>query len=136
MIRRKNGSKYTYSIGGYRKSNDLEIFRKKIDIIAAASKSKVEDAKKEIQSWLDEGFFLQAKCLHLFHVEQLFFKNGNVKRLDADNRIKAALDAVGIILQIDDKLFFKSETEKVLIQTKGLEQCTEIQIRPYKMSRV
>lgn len=74
-----------------------------------------------------QSFALRVDCYFVFHVERIFTVNGKLERLDADNRLKPARDAIATLLDLDDKYFFAGLCEKVTTRSKESE-CTLIRI--------
>ena len=68
-------------------------------------------------------FALSIDFLFVFHVEQLIGKKGQLKALDADNRLKPARDALAACLTIDDKHFVSGYYEAVTTSALGGECC-------------
>jgi hypothetical protein len=91
----------------------------KLTAIGRALRNEIEE-----RQWV-----LRVDVFIVFHVERIFSSvNKKVLTLDANNRIKASLDAVANLLDIDDKYFFRGDCEKVTTAQKE-SQCTMVRIQ-------
>jgi hypothetical protein len=66
-----------------------------------------------------------------FHESRIYCKDGSVKELDANNRVKPFLDALVRIFGIDDRHFFAGNCEKITTPHKENE-CSIARITPFK----
>jgi len=80
---------------------------------------------RNAQNASGEKFALRVDCWFVFHVERLNHENAP----DADNRLKPCLDALKMVLELDDVHYFASSSEKVST-TKKEQECTIIRITP------
>lgn len=72
-------------------------------------------------------FALRVDCYFVFEHSRIYTQANALEKLDADNRIKAALDGLSSILGIDDRHFFASSCEKLTTHSKDLE-CSVLKI--------
>lgn len=78
--------------------------------------TKAAEAKRRVDVWLMGGNVLTIEIVLGFHSSDLYTKKGDVKKMDAANRVKAFNDCLGeFILDQDDKMFFEVRVEKVQI---------------------
>ena len=92
----------------------------------ARIRAKIMEAKRESEA-RGELFALRVDMYFVFHVDRLISNRLDSKKLDRDNRIKPATDAISKLLLIDDKYFYAGFSEKVTTENKENE-CTIIQI--------
>lgn len=91
--------------------------------------------KRVCDVWLMEGNVLSLELVLGFHVSSLFTKKGEVKQMDASNRIKAFQDGLfEEILGIDDRYAWSVRVMKMQIPEELPEQSwCMIQSMPIKM---
>lgn len=115
-----------------------DVHRKYMDdcyLYKASNQRAFENLKQHLDSMRYKmakdglSFCLKVDCYFVFHVERIFTKAGEIKELDADNRLKPCRDALSKLLEIDDRHFFDGVCEKVTTRTKESE-CTIIRISP------
>jgi|WetSurMetagenome_2_1015567.scaffolds.fasta_scaffold283741_2 hypothetical protein len=110
-------------------------FLQRCMIWSLRSKTTVDLAKDRFMTMKQEMERVQkysafrVDCFFAFHHSRVFTKNGLVKQLDADNRMKPAMDAIVKIFEIDDRLFFSGRCEKITTDFKEKE-CSLIRICP------
>lgn len=95
------------------KTKDGRLFDQEVAIWMLKNTHKLQKAKDEIKLALNQGYQLKLMLYFCFSHEQLWTKDGRVKRLDTNNRVKAAVDGIAKALDIDDSVFFAEEHEKV-----------------------
>ncbi len=74
-------------------------------------------------------FALQVDCYFAFQAGRLLTVNNKSTNIDADNLLKATLDGLSQVLDIDDKHFYRTSSEKITTHSKELE-CALIRISP------
>lgn len=63
---------------------------------------------------LKQAPFLEIDCVFYFPESRILTKKGMPKRLDVDNRVKALLDKVSKIFELDDSSFFRHTYHKLV----------------------
>jgi hypothetical protein len=66
-----------------------------------------------------------------FHEPRIYAKDGTIKELDANNRVKPFLDALVRIFGVDDRHFFAGNCEKITTDEKDKE-CAIARITPFR----
>lgn len=84
------------------------------EIWAIRNRKTIDKAKSKLENetWINVGIHL---CVP--H-NKVFTKKNTVKKWDSANRIKATLDAIAKIIEIDDAHFFINNTTKVVCDEK------------------
>lgn len=103
----KRGNK-TYHIP----SDELKSFKAKIEYYRLKNLIALAAKKGVIHGWLKSGHYLEVKSVFFFKEERIFCKNGDPKKMDCSNRIKALHDYLFKILVVDDSCIFKLSAEK------------------------
>lgn len=98
------------------KSNQARSFDKEISRWIVNNKNEVLSAKTFAERLIASGVYLRVDVEFFFPVNYIFSKTKRaksvVKRIDVNNRLKSILDAVSIILDIDDRFFFSHFIKK------------------------
>jgi Endodeoxyribonuclease RusA len=123
--------KQRVSVSGYRKSKALADYHKLVDLFCKKNESKIQEIKLKCQAWIAEGKMLRVDTYHVFDSDRIWTKDGKPKKIDANNRVKACLDAVSTMIDIDDKYFFDGDCAKI-ISTQKESECAIIRISPVK----
>lgn len=100
-----------------------------IDLYILANKRELKMASQLIHSLIKKNAVFKADSYHVFHNSRVWTKKGTPKTIDANNRIKATLDAASKMMGVDDKYFFAGDSEKLSTSNPSHEQ-TIIVIRP------
>lgn len=127
----KHGKSYQGFKTGKRKADCLQEFQLKCRSLKNANAKAVKTIKEQCKFWIQSGYVLKVDSWFAFTYDRIWTKDGNPKKLDADNRRKALQDGLSIILDIDDCHFFSGIVEKVTCATKEL-QCSVIRISPIR----
>lgn len=93
-------------------------------------KAHLHDIVKRMEV-LKRPVAFQVDCFFAFEHSRIFTLNGKIQQLDANNRLKPALDGLVSVLDIDDKYFFAGNCEKISTPTKDSE-CSMMRIVPMK----
>lgn len=104
------------------KSKEGRLFDQRCHEWAFFRKSMIEREKQRIEAIRANGKGFNVTCLFIFHKKRLIGQKGQIKRLDASNRLKACHDAFARIMGIDDSLFISGEFEKVTCEDIEQEQ--------------
>jgi len=95
------------------KAPDCRTYDKAIQIWMLRQKSGLFDNRRTIKTWIDTGFLLKVHADFYFPKEKVITKQGHPRRLDLDNRLKNLLDALGSIVDIDDKYIIEIHAHKL-----------------------
>ena len=98
---------------GRSKSASYFAFDAEINRWIYSNRTQIFAAKKALQDCRAKQSRLTLSLLFYLHRSRLIAKNGNVKRFDVSNRIKALEDKVSHLLEIDDSFFWKISAEKL-----------------------
>lgn len=112
-------------------SAKLIAFRKEMQKWLYQHHSEVKLAVDKCGDALDAGFLFQVNCYFLFNRKSLYTLEGQPKKMDVSNRIKALHDSIADIIQIDDRLFWSVYCEKVELKLNEPESSTCV-IKSYK----
>lgn len=90
----------------------------------------------QIKSHFSPKDTLKIDCYFVFHKSRIVSKKGEIKVLDASNRIKSCHDGISELIGIDDKHFVSGHLEKVICEKESDEQVivhiTKAKIRTYE----
>jgi hypothetical protein len=67
----------------------------------------------KIKHIIKDNNLIQLDTYFVFHKDRLIGKNGQIKKIDSTNRLKASHDTLMKILDLDDKQIIKGHFEKV-----------------------
>lgn len=88
------------------------------------------------RSWLAQGYVLRVDVDFFFERKRLFSTTSRakdfVKSIDVNNRIKPLLDAVVLIIGVDDKFFFEHFVTKKACKSHEQEHC-KVTVLPIKL---
>lgn len=88
-------------------------FMRAVEVWANGRPDTIENVKLELEAWLRRGDVIRVDAWFVFERSRLWTVDGKVKTLDANNRLKPALDGLKEALGIDDRFFFAGNAEKV-----------------------
>lgn len=88
-------------------SEELKTFKKEMASYAVFNRKAFEFNKGVVGAWVGEGCLLEVKAEMFFEHSRIFCKDGSPKKFDVSNRLKALHDQLALLLDIDDKWFFK-----------------------------
>jgi len=91
------------------------------------NRKTIGKASEFFKARIEEGHKIHFNREFLFNTKSLYRLDGNPKRMDLTNRIKAIDDAVCNMLDIDDKFIWQGKERKVEIKN-GLPECIIITI--------
>ena len=95
------------------KSKEGREYDAKLDLFKMLYKRKLDVLKKDIGSLIIEhGKCLKISTIFIFHKSKVIGKKGQMKKLDATNRIKQVHDHLARVLEIDDCYFVNSIIDK------------------------
>ena len=100
-------------------SGKLKAFTQKINGWCSTNAVFVQELRERLYG----SEALHVDLYFLFHWRSLYTKDGRVKRLDAQNRIKCALDALGDVIAIDDRHIFSGSYAKLECDPATPERC-------------
>jgi Holliday junction resolvase RusA-like endonuclease len=102
------------------RSQKLKSYSHEIENYKLMNLSKIGTAKAFVRQWLMDGFFVRCDMHFMWPEDKIFAKNKKtLLRLDADNRVKAARDALGKCLGLDDTYFICGQVEKSILHQGG-----------------
>lgn len=90
------------------KTKQYREFNHAIDLWMVHNRNAILRARKKIPS--DQPLYLVIKVN--FKWSRVFCKDGRVKRMDGQNRMKATCDALSVILGNDDRMVFDARIQK------------------------
>lgn len=99
------------------KSKEGRTFESEYKLYELLKRPELLAKKTTLLEACNAGYVLKIDAYFLFPKEKLFTKQNVVKKMDANNRLKPALDGLSYCLGIDDKMFFSGTCEK--IETTG-----------------
>lgn len=112
--------------GRLRKTGEAHTFDSEINKWIKKNKNFVAEIRSEMPLCIEARPYLSVDCIFVFHEERILTKGKQAKSplkvLDANNRLKSALDAVAKIINVDDKHFTSGNCEKATCKTKDQEQ--------------
>ena len=123
--------KVSVSVSGYRRSKKLDDYHKRCQLFQQMNSNFIKSVSENCKQWINEGHVLRVDTYHVFHVERVWTKAGKPQVIDANNRVKACLDAIATLLGIDDRYFFDGDCGKVTCNQKDSE-CAIIKISPMR----
>lgn len=91
----------------------------------------VYKCKNLLRDWLIKGLFIEIEIFAWFQYFDIYHQNGNLKKNDSSNRMKALHDSLARVLEIDDTYFKRPIVTPGLIQ-KGTPFCSVI-FRPVEL---
>lgn len=86
----------------------------------------------KIKAQLKPNQLLHIDTVFVFHRKRVIGAKGQIKKLDASNRIKQAHDSIARLLEIDDSYFVQGAFSKAICEHEGDEQII-ITIRPAEL---
>lgn len=104
------------------KSKEARLFDQRCENWAFQRKSMIEREKSRLEAIRANKQGFKVTCLFVFSKKRLIGQKGQLKRLDASNRLKACHDAFARIIGIDDSLFISGEFEKLTCESVEQEQ--------------
>jgi len=128
---RDKSGKLRVTVAGYRKGKVLSEYMEAVELYKSRNIIKIIDISKQCKEWLKEGYVLRVDTYHAFQYDRVWTVNKKAQRLDANNRVKACLDAVANMIGVDDKYFFDGDCGKLSCDRRESE-CTIIKISPMK----
>lgn len=117
-----NNSYPTARSGHRYKSKELRNWERQFEIWALQNAKQFQDKPTKQEP-------LYFKVIFCFTREQLYFKNGKLKKVDLDNRLKHIIDKICQLLEIDDKQIWwisASKRESPHVGCEGLITTAEI----------
>jgi len=124
----------TVSRGRFIKSQEARIFDSKINKLKIIDFKDIESDQFKVKDWITNGFQLQIDLYFVFNYNRIFSKTKKAKsiykKIDTNNRIKSSIDAVSKLLGIDDSLFFKESSFKVVTSNNSKEKLIAV-VKPY-----
>lgn len=103
------------------KTSEAKVFETAVDMWFVKNRSLVLEARKSVRAaLLDSETFLRVSLDLIIPRAFLFTKKGNVKKVDASNRIKATLDQLANLLNVDDNRFFLGSVEFLIGDEKAV----------------
>jgi len=91
-------------------SKDFAAYKGAFAAWAAKNKTQLGEARDLVRAWNSP---LEVKMIIAFERSRLVSKQGQMKVMDASNRVKIAHDLLAAALGIDDKVFVSCPVEKV-----------------------
>ena len=79
-----------------------------------ANKTAISIIRADLKSKIKAGEIFALNLDFCFTSSQVFTKDGRYKKIDMNNRIKSAVDAISRLLEIDDSLFFSHLCQKLV----------------------
>ena len=110
-------------------SQELKTFQKHVAQYPLYDPESYALCQAIMDVWKAEKRELEITCTFYLRHSRVFTKEGNPKRMDCSNRLKAIHDSVALLFGIDDCLFFKVHAEKRAISEAFTEK-TVVDIRP------
>ena len=94
-------------------SATYKAFKKACHLWRDGRPSVVESIALELVEWLKGGLMIRVDAYFVFSRARLWTLNGSPRKLDANNRLKPALDGLVSCLGIDDAYFWGGHCEKI-----------------------
>lgn len=105
------------------KSKDGRAYDDKLDLFKMLYKRKLDVVKNQLKSLIEEhGKCLKISTVFVFHKNKVIGQKGQMKKLDATNRIKQVHDHLARLLEIDDCYFTNSIIDKATCDDPKEEQ--------------
>ncbi|MEJ5328479.1 MAG: RusA family crossover junction endodeoxyribonuclease [Candidatus Bathyarchaeia archaeon] len=127
---------FIFSHGRFIKSRDARLFDSEVRVWAEKRKSAVKEMQALARSWVTSGYVLRVDIDFFFERKRLFSTTSRakdfVKSIDVNNRIKPLLDAVVLIIGVDDKFFFEHFVTKKACKAHEQEHC-KVSVLPIKL---
>jgi len=122
FINKHGGRSFRSKIYG---STELYSFKNKALLWGLQNKDMVTQAEKLIQIWIKEGYQLKTDFYFIFPKAKILTTTkkakNKIKRNDADNRLKAARDALKLLINVDDSNFTTGVVE--IAHSESEEKC-------------
>jgi hypothetical protein len=143
-----NNSKLAFAISR-RKSDEMTMFYAEVLRYRNQNIKAMQEITGTLQQWIDEGFVLAVDLTFAVFEPDMITKGKQVGRgdqkhwvganvphgTDSNNYIKAAIDGLTKLTDIDDKFILNGTWQKVTCESKDLE-CTIIVVRPTKIQNL
>ena len=127
---------FILSRGRFIKSRDARLFDSEVRVWMQRRKSALREMQALARSWVAQGYVLRVDVDFFFERKRLFSTTKKakdfVKSIDVNNRIKPLLDAVVLIIGIDDKFFFEHFITKKACKAHEQEHC-KVTVLPIKL---
>jgi len=104
-------------------SVELKKFNQDLDRWAFGRTDDLARAMRFFRECAAVGLKFKIDRFFFFEYKRIFSQEGNVKIMDASNRVKALDDGVAKVIDIDDKLFFRGSEEKAICDQGMAESC-------------
>lgn len=104
-------------------SVELKMFNQAMDRWALCRSDELSRALRFFRECAAIGLKFKIDRFFFFEYSRIISKEGNVKIMDASNRVKALDDGVSKIIGVDDKLFFRGSEEKAICDQGMAESC-------------
>lgn len=89
------------------KSVDARVFDKHIDYYIMRHWKDISNYRHLVQDWIKQNQVLKLEINFVWHKNKVICKDGKIKKMDLDGRIKSAIDGLSDVLQFDDKLLIE-----------------------------
>lgn len=103
-------------------SKIYEAYKKQVNLWWMYYNLKYDADFKKIRSWAASGTGIAIEIHFRVHDNGVRYKNGELVRIDAANRLKAFLDVFSRLIGFDDSAFVKVSIEKIEIDNQ-LPEC-------------
>lgn len=108
---------------GFIKTKVARDFDEAVRLFYIEHSKDVADLAELMQKFVYDGYGFQIDTTFYFPEKKMITKSGNLKRIDASNRIKATHDALAKITNVDDQYIISGRFDKQIAKT-GIESCS------------
>ncbi len=100
-------------------TSELKAFQKEMaETWKNANLIAIYKARALLRGWMMKGLYIEVETFAFFNYFDLFTQEGQVRRMDGSNRIKALHDSLAEVLEIDDSWFWDTIIRKREIHGK------------------
>ena len=106
-------------------------YKKQVELFKHRHIKSIRPILEALRAYSEEDSILtlDVSCLFYFERHRVYTKAGNYKRIDTNNRLKAALDTVSDMIEVDDLRFASSFIDKRISKTGKDYLDVELKIR-------
>jgi hypothetical protein len=121
---------------GFIKTQVARDFDLEVDQFHKRNMNDISKLSLLMQDYLAKGFGFTVQTTFYFPESKILTKKGNLKKLDASNRIKATHDALSKLICIDDQYFIGGSFDKQINKTSpdGKSEYSNVKITLIKLN--
>lgn len=114
-------------------TGELKAYKRAMRDYYLANKQLCDDIANQLKQDVNEGFVFRLNRFFFFSRDKVLTKQGNVKKRDTTNSIKAFDDALSEALGLDDKYFFSSVAQKIMLRDGSSHEFVNVEIASHTM---